>query len=97
MGITPCNLGVIWRILYMALEDGKLISREDLKSKINELIKLVSDKSDVLTSGNVNAFLDKAIRKYKVWTWRSQGVVINIPHPRISNATIPLMQLKDHY
>ena len=97
MGITPCNLGIIWRISYMALEDGKLISREDLKSKINELIKLVSDQSDVLTSGNVNAFLDKAIRKYKVWTWRSQGVVINIPYPRIRNATIPSMQVKDHY
>ena len=80
----------------MALEDGKLVSREDLKAKINELIKLVSDQSDVLTTSNVSTFLDKSLIKYKIWTWRSHGVVINVPHP-LGDNPIPSLQVKDHY
>ena len=57
----------------MALDDGNLISKEDLLGKINELIKIVSDQSDELTSQNIDAFLHKSLVNIRVYVYRTYG------------------------
>lgn len=68
----------------MALENEKIISREDLKNKINELIKLVSDQSDILTRSNIDEFLNKALTRYKIWKWNglSENKVTHPSYPK---------------
>lgn len=57
----------------MALEDDKIVSREELVAKVREVMKLVEDQSDVLNVGNIDNFLNKSLKKIRVFSYRSYG------------------------
>mgnify|MGYP000476142360 CR=1 FL=1 len=57
----------------MALEDDRIVSREELVAKVREVMKLVEDQSDVLSVGNIDNFLNKSLKKIRVFSYRSYG------------------------
>lgn len=59
----------------VSMEDNQIISREDLRAKINELIQLVSNQSFALTANNADSVLNNALSRIKIWSWNTMNSV----------------------
>ena len=71
----------------MALEDDKIVSREELVAKVREVMKLVEDQSDVLNVGNIDNFLNKSLKKIRVFSYRSYGETYSYKYWKGHNST----------
>jgi len=61
----------------MAMEDNSPVSRSELVARANELIRLVSNQSDVVKADTIDQFLGRAITPVRVFSYRTYGPTIN--------------------